>query len=93
MYSFGIVMFEVYAGQMAFQGANLGHLIFQIGVSLSSVAARCVAPCSHDITHRVPREACLTPASCNCSAQEGAATDPRGLPPSVLGFDVRVLAA
>jgi serine/threonine protein kinase len=31
VYSFGIIMYEIYAGQMAFQGANLGHLIFQIG--------------------------------------------------------------
>jgi Protein tyrosine and serine/threonine kinase len=52
VYSFGIVMFEVYAGQMAFQGANLGHLIFQIGVSLSSVSASCIAPCTHEATHR-----------------------------------------
>jgi hypothetical protein len=33
VYSFGIIMFEIYAGQMAFHGANLGHLIFQIGES------------------------------------------------------------
>lgn len=47
-------MFEVYAGQMAFQGANLGHLIFQIGESASGVAASCVALCAHAATHRRP---------------------------------------
>ena len=26
-----IIMFELFAGEVAFQGANLGHLIFQIG--------------------------------------------------------------
>lgn len=28
-----IIMFELFAGEIAFQGANLGHLIFQIGGS------------------------------------------------------------
>jgi hypothetical protein len=32
-----IIMFELFAGEVAFQGANLGHLIFQIGRFLGHV--------------------------------------------------------
>ena len=34
-----IIMFELFAGEVAFQGANLGHLIFQIGKLLSCAPA------------------------------------------------------
>lgn len=35
VYSFGVIMFELFSGETAFHGANLGNLIFKIGACVA----------------------------------------------------------
>ena len=68
VYSFGIIMFEVYAGQMAFHGANLGHLIFQIGEfpgNVSTISVRLRSTCSQEPCPRqCPWQSCFLQLQC-----------------------------
>lgn len=55
-----IIMFELFAGEVAFQGANLGHLIFQIGGFLG----RALVMSPLHLLHPHASVSCLAPSLC-----------------------------